>query len=326
MSIKHLLFFGSALGLSISSDAQIQVGSATHTKGPGKISDEEMSKFKKSTTYFVLQAKDYADQGAFQDAIAKVWTVTPFKIIRPDEMSKLDKNRSSFFFFGGFVTTRQGRGTGSFHPHLSYDLFMLGTNKKGRTEQNMLGKVLLHLDGESYRFVARYANGNSQHFSEKVIPFLYNEAEMQNWSPLMLSGYLKVINDGLISGTLRSVFEEYTNKEGINALRSETLYVPNYVNTKFNMFTGGEKDTEDDESDLKAAYAFPSQYSDLPALENTANASTEGIYYLSYIKSSTDKFVSVFNSRTGEMIYTAYSPMSYNFKLKDLKRISAKVK
>ncbi len=314
-----------AFGLSLNqiAFAQIQVGSATHTKGPGKISDEDMSKFKKSTTYFILQAKDYANQAAFQDAIAKVWKVTPFKIIQPNEMSNLDENKSSFFFFGGFATRSSNSG---FHPHLSYDLFMLSKNKKGKTEQNMFGKFLLHLDGESYRFISRYANGNSQRFSEKVIPFLFNEAEMQNWSPLMLSGYLKVINDGLSTGTLRSVFEEYTNKEGIKALQNQTLYVPNYVNNKFNMFTGGEKDTEDDESDLKSAYAFPSQYVILADLEKAAKENNSGVYYLSYIKNSTDKYVSVFNSKTGEMLYTAYSPMSYNFKLKDLKRISAKVK
>lgn len=326
MLLKHILCLALGLSLSQFTFAQIQVGSATHTKGPGKISDEDITKFKASTTYFVLQERDYGHQADFEKAIAKVWTVTPFKIIKASEMSALDKNKSSIFFFGGFVTTRQGRSTTTFHPHLSYDLFMFSTNKKGKTEQNMFAKFLLHLDGESYRFILRYANGNSARFSENVIPFLYNEAEMQNWSPLMLSGYLKVINDGLTSGSLRSVFEEYTNKDGIKALQSQTLYVPNYVNTKFNMFTGDEKDTEDDDTDLKSAYAFPSQYTTLADLETAAQNNPNGIFYLSYIKNSTDKYVSVFNSKTGEMLYTAYTPVSYNFKLKDLKRISAKVK
>lgn len=326
MKLKCILGLIFGLGLNQQINAQIQVGSATQAKGPGKISAEEMTKFKQSTTYFVLQEKDYAQEELFREAIAKVWTITPFKIIKPQEMSNLDENKSSFFFFGGFVTVRQGRSTVTYHPHLSYDLFMFATNKKGKAEQNMLGKILLHLDGESYRYVARYANGNNKQFSEKVIPFLYREAEMQNWTPQMLSGYLKVINDGLASGTLRSVFEEYTDQEGIKDLKNQTLYIPNYVNTKFNMFTGAEKETETDESEEQSAYTFSNKYLDAKEIAQTAGGQNKAYAYLSYIKSSTDKFVSVFDGQSGKLLYTAYTPVSYNFKSKDLKRIAAKVK
>lgn len=311
---------------SIRANAQIQVGSATLSKGPGKISTEEMDKFKQSTTYFILQERDYEQQAEFEQAIAKVWTVTPFKIIRPQEMGKLTKTKSSFFFFGGFVTTRRGQSTTTQHPHLSYDLFMLSTNKKGKTEQNLLGKIMLHLDSKSMGSVLRYATLNSKTFSEKVTPYLYQEATMPNWTSQMLGGYLKVINDGLTTGTLRSVFDEYTDKEGIKALRDQTLYIPDYVNTKFNMFTGAEKETESDEGDDNSSYAFGNKYLDAKEIATTAAAQNKAYAYLSYIKSSTDKFVSVFDGQTGKLLYTAYTPVSYNFKSKDLKRIAAKVK
>lgn len=311
---------------NIKANAQIQVGSATQSAGPGKISSEEIDKFKQSTTYFVLQEADYEQHDDFQKAIAKVWTVTPFQIIKQEEMSKLDKNKSSFFFFGGFVTVRRGQSTTTYHPHLSYDLFMLSKNKKGKTEQNLLGKVMLHLDSKSMNYVLRYANGNNKNFSEKVTPFLYREATMPNWTPHMLSGYLKVINDGLTTGSLRSMFDEYTDKEGIKALRDQTLYIPDYVNTKFNMFTGAEKETESDEGDDNSSYAFGNKYLDAKAIEPTAAGQNKAYAYLSYIKSSSDKFVSVFDGATGKLLYTAYTPMSYNFKSKDLKRIAAKVK
>ncbi len=327
--LKALLISSTLAGTCLASTravAQIQVGSATHSKGPGKISEETMSRFRQSTTYFILQEKDYAHEDLFREAIAKTWTITPFKIIRPEEMSQLDQQKSSFFFFGGFVTVRQGRSTVTYHPHLSYDLFMLSSNKKGKTEQDMLGKVLLHLDGASYRHVMRYANGNNKHFSEQVIPFLYREAFMQNWTPQMLSGYLKVINDGLISGTLRSVFDEYTDQEGIKALKHQTLYIPDYVTIKFNMFTGAEKETEPEEGEDNTIYPFDNKYLAAQDIANIADAQNKAYAYLSYIKSSTDKFVSVFDGQTGKLLYTAYTPVSYNFKSKDLKRIAAKVK
>ncbi len=307
--------------------AQVQVGSATLSKGPGKISAEEMDKFKQSTTYFVLQERDYEQQAEFEQAIAKVWTITPFKIIKPEEMDNLNKAKSSFFFFGGFVTVRQKQGAiVNYHPHLSYDLFMLSTNKKGKTEQNLLGKIMLHLDSKSMITVLRYASLNNKSFGEKVTPYLYQEATMPNWTPLILSGYLKVINDGLTTGTLRSMFDEYTDKDGLKALRDQTLYIPDYVTTKFNMFTGAEKETDSEEGEDNAAYTFGNKYLAAHKIESVAAAQNKPYAYLSYIKSSSDKFVSIFDGATGKLLYTAYTPMSYNFKSKDLKRIAAKVK
>lgn len=306
-------------------NAQIQIGSSMSSAGPGKISKEEMAKFKQSTTYFILQERDYQQLDAFQEAIAKVWTVTPFKIIRQDEMRSLDKRKSSFFFFGGFVTIRRGQSTTTYHTHLSYDLYMLEANKKGHLEQQLFGKFMLHLDSESYRQTMRFATSNKT-FGQKITPYLYSEAEMQNWNPLMISGYLKVINDGLQQETLRSAFEEHIDKNELKKLQTETLYIPDYVNTKFNMFTMDEKDTEEDTDDLKSAYPFPAKYVSSAELRKLAEQHPEGIWYLSYIKSSTDKYVGIFNSKTGEMIMNFYVPVSYNFKMKDLKRVATKVK
>ncbi|MCB0452076.1 MAG: hypothetical protein KDC94_04145 [Aequorivita sp.] len=47
----------------------------------------------------------------------------------------------------------------------------------------------------------------------------------------------------------------------------------------------------------------------------------EEILYLSYIRSNTDKFISIVNSKTGDVIYSLYRPMSYNFSDKDMKII-----
>ena len=43
------------------------------------------------------------------------------------------------------------------------------------------------------------------------------------------------------------------------------------------------------------------------------------------IKSSTDKYVSVINSLTGEIVYSTYTPVSYNIKSGDLESIQRKI-
>lgn len=305
--------------------AQVQVGSAKSVKGPGKITPAAMEALMQTTTYFMLQEKDYANIDAFQQAIAKVWTITPFKIIHPSEMGQYDLNKSSFFFFGGFMNVRSGSSTTTVNTHLSYDLFML-QDEKGKTLQNIFGKVLLHLDGESYLYANTFAKSNSRNFSNNIIPYLYSKATMNNWSPLMLAGYLKMINDGLKEGKLRSVYDEYTDATELAQLQQATLYIPDYVNVKFNMMTGAEKETEEDDDNLKAAYPYPSQVVSMATLEEKARHEAAGIYYLSYLKSSTDKYISVFNSKTGALVYTSYVPISYNFKNKDLKKLASKIK
>ena len=326
--LKALLVFTSILSLLIATPcaAQIQVGSATTTKGPGKIKASELAKFKKTTTYFILQKKDYDNVEAFKNAIAKVWTVTPFKIITANEMNKLDYEKSSIFFFGGFNKVREGKSTTQIHTHLSYDLFMLKANKRGKLSQKIFGKFMLHLDSKAYFYVSKFAYASNKKFSNKVITYLYEEASMSNWSPTMIAGYLKQINDGLQKEELRSVFKEHSDKEALSALKNNTLYIPNYVTIKFNKFTGAEKDKDDDDEELKAVYPYDVQYITMEALEEKVAASNQPIYYLSYVKSSTDKYISVFNSKTGAMLCTDYVPVSYNFKFKDLKRIKSKIK
>jgi len=48
-------------------------------------------------------------------------------------------------------------------------------------------------------------------------------------------------------------------------------------------------------------------------------------YYVQYVKSSTDKFVSVINSSTGEIVYSVYTPVSYNIKSDDLEDLQKKI-
>jgi hypothetical protein len=52
----------------------------------------------------------------------------------------------------------------------------------------------------------------------------------------------------------------------------------------------------------------------------------EEFYYLMYVKSSSFKYVSVVNSRTGECIYSKFNTGAYNLKSGDIKDLSKKIK
>lgn len=324
---KHkLLTLLCCLGMSLAATAQIQIGNNESGKGPGKISKEAFGQLKHTTTYFVLREQDYKDEEAYRSAIAKVWTVTPFRIVKPEEISTADKSKTSFFFFGGFMAVRRGQNTTTYHTHLSYDLFMLGTDKKGRTDKQLFAKFMLHPDYDTYMETMRYGFSRNDVFSKKIIPYVYSQSKLSNWSPLTVGSYLKVINDNLLREETRSVFEETIDKEGLQALKNDTLYIPDYVNVRVNMFTMNETDAEPDEDELKSAYKYPVRYVSIQELNQLAANNPNGIKYLSYIKSSTDKHVSVFDTKSGAMLYTVYVPVSYNFKNKDLKKLAGYIK
>lgn len=322
---KILLFLGLATA-TLSARAQIQVGSneiATMNR-PGGISKDDMTRFKKSTTLFTLPYKDYKQQQQFEAAIKSVWTITPFKIIRPDEMGKYMKDGGyAIFSFGGYMVTHGNTGPSATNMHLAYDLWMPEEKKNGNVKQNYLARILIYPDNETFFTAMRNTGKRNDDFSAKMISYIYNEAIIYNWSAGLLSGYLKKVNDNLAAHDERGPFTEETDKKALSALKSDTLYVPDYVNVKFNMFSGAEKMDEDEADDeLKRAYPFPVKMVSAERLDELIRDKSHPVKYLVYIKSSTDKFINVYESGTGALLYSRYVKLSYNFKNKDLSRLA----
>jgi hypothetical protein len=327
---KTILSLGCALlSLSNLSVAQIQIGSnaiATFNKA-GNISKPDMERFKKSTTVFTLQYKDYKELAVFEKMIQSIWTVTPYKIIKPDEIGKYMKesNISIFSFDGIFVYNNRNGSSKPVNMHLSYDLWMPNQDKKNST--SLFAKIMIYPESRTFIEWFRNATKKNDELYGKMLSFLYNDAEIYNWSSGLLKGYLKKVNDNLIAHEEQGVFTSFVNKEKIKTLQNDTLYIPDYVNIKFNMFTGAEKEDEEaDEQDFSKAYPYPIKFVSVGVLNNMIINGNQPIKYLVYTKSSTDKYINVFESGQGTLLYANYTPISYNFKSKDLAKIAKNIK
>src|SRR5690606_20736892 len=163
-----------------------------------------------------------------------------------------------------------------------------------------------------------------KHKDEKVIDFIYTDAEISNWTPGFLRNYLKNINDLLISGRGRGLYESNDEVPAVSQLANTTLYVPDYVLERKGHLYGigsGNQDSERLMKDYPYSYEFKSasQISDM-ILEG------EDFYYLVYTRSSSEKYYTVYHSKSGEIVYNAYKPMSYNLKNSDFKDIAKSVK
>lgn len=305
--------------------AQIQIGSneIASMNRAGRISEDDLAALKKTTTLFTLPYKDYKQQQQFEEAIAAVWTITPFRIIKPDEMGQYIKQEGySVFSFGGFMTTHGGSAPSSSNMHLAYDLWLPEVKKNGNVKQQYFARILIYPDNETFFTAMRNSGRKGSDFSSKMLSFLYNDAVIYNWSAGLLKGYLKKVNDHLAKRDERGPFTEEEDKQALSALKRDTLYVPDYVRVKFNMFTGAETADDDADDDLKKAYPFPVKIVTKEQLDALLLQKDKSVKYLVYVKSSTDKYINVYDSGSGKMLYARYVKLSYNFKNKDLGKLA----
>jgi len=312
-----------ALLCPVLSYGQIQIGSNQNAamNKPGSISKTDMEALKKTTTLFTLQYKNYNDKVAYEKAIQSVWTLTPFRIIRPDEMGEyVDKSEYSFFSFGGFVKT--GGSANMTSIHIAYDLWMPEVKKNGKVNQTYFARVQVYPDNKTIFTVYQSKYQKRSDFSANILSFIYNDALLYSWGPGYLKGYLKMVNDRLQEKEERGPFTELVDKPALASLKADTLYIPDYVKVKFNMFTGSEKEDEEADDNLKDAYPFPVRYISDGELNDKILNGEQPVKYLVYIKSSTDKFVNIYDSKTNKLIYAQYTAASYNFKNKDLKKLA----
>lgn len=295
-------------------------------QGKGDINDEEFAKFKNTITLFTLQYKDYTELENYNEAIRKTWTVTPFLIIKPDELGKyLGKPGYSVFTFNGYIQSNGHNVIIRFF----YSLNMPHFKKNGKQGNDVLiGEITIYPDNKTL-FTAvgnPFDFRGSKKRNEEMISFLYNDAILYNWSPGMLKGYLKQLNDGILSRKDRKMFFEVDDKSKLAHLAKDTLYIPDYVKIKYSMFTMSEKVDDDKDEDLSVAYTYPVKFVPVKTLNELILKKNSNINYLVFTKSSSDKFISIYNSRSNELLYQNYISLSFNFKNSDLGKIRRLIK
>jgi hypothetical protein len=315
-----------ALLTCVGANAQINVGSKeVPGNKAGSLSEDDMNDLKKTTTLFTLQQKDYAHQEDFEKAIAEVWKVTKFKIIRPEEVKKYELQEGySFFTMGGFYTQHAGSNhMTTYTLHMSYDLSIPEVGKKGKvTDHQYFTRMILALDANGMR---RSISGFSRSSDDRLKTFMYKEAHFDNWGAGFLKGQLTTINGALMAGETRELGFEEEQDELLAALKTDTLYVPDYVNERFSALTGGDHEGDKDESSLRESYSYPLKMVKAEEINSMIMNSTKPFYYLVFVRAQHDKYINVYRSDKG-IIYARYQNQSFNFKYKDLSRIEKAVK
>ncbi len=309
-------------------NAQINVGSKTAPAiRAGKFSDEDLAELKKTTTLFTLQSKDYDQQQDFEKAIADVWTVTKFKIIKPEEVKKYELLEGySFFTFGGYYTGHTGRDKMPIYTiHMTYDLSIPEVGKKGKVKDHQyFTRMLLSLDEAGMN-----ASGTSgrKRPEKELSNLMHNKLKFYNWGAGYLKGQLITVNKLLMAGETRVHIKGDEQIDILKGLKNDTLYIPDYINNKYSVFTGKskEKDKDENEGALKEFYSFPMKIVSGEEINDMIINRSTPVYYLVFVRSSVAKYINVYHSTKG-MIYSQHQLQSYNFKPRDLTIVESLLK
>ncbi len=314
--MKSTLFFLSLI-FTLTAAAQFHVGhKAAGPRKNKKISPEALEAVRNiERTVFVYgdQSTDFIEE--LKPMLKKAWTISGLEFKHIDNLDAQSADcGTSYIVFSGLASTKIYTGarknsTGIDGWRNSYIHLTLQTCVDG--ERQDLAR------GELY---PAFSTLNSVASKTDDLAYFYNDAEFYNWNPVILLNYVQVFNKYLTEGKPLWLFASNSDESALNKLKNETLYIPENTLIKFNKFTGNESKRHKEEELFKK---YPFSYkvvSDDVLFDMVKNG--ESFYYLNYIKSSTDKYVSVLNGKTGEILYTDYSPMSYNIKSKDLKRLT----
>lgn len=282
---------------------------------------EKLEAFKKTTTLFTFQYADYAELESFTKAIEKTWTITPFKIIKPSELSKYNMlGNYSLFYIDAFSETVDT--TTNINVVYTLKLIAQGKNPK-ETQESVLFTVNLYPDIYTTYLVREIGGNRSIRRGPKsdLLNQLYNSSKFYNWSPGFLAAYLKQINDGLTSAKSQYLDFQFYNKTRLPEIANETLYVPDYVRRLFSAAkAAGSKNYSVDPPQERYPYKLKfALYSELDSLilNNTATP----IKYVIYTQRSNDKIISVYDTKDNRIIYQKFTPNSKNFEMSDLNQI-----
>jgi hypothetical protein len=283
-----------------------------HAMGEKEFTQQEIDLLKNSTTLFLLRQQDMKQRAKFEKAINEAWDFTPVRVIGYEELENVAPGRYSVFTMAGYNTAVSGRTIAYNIPHLYLTLSIRTFDKEGEVDQSIdYCRIELFMD-------AYTGNVVTSNDPDQVIDMLYARSTIKNWTPGMLTLYLKEVQQNLERSRREWLYQDTEKEQALTGLKRDTLFAPHYVLTKYNKFTGSEAEQIEAE-DLFKKYPYPYKVVYDDELSELILAG-KARYVFDYVRSTTDNFIRVYDTQKGK-IYQKYEPKEYNLKAKYLKRI-----
>ncbi len=265
---------------------------------------EMMSMARTAKTVFICKKTD--DIAAMEKAFKEVWTLGEISVVPYDKLGSVDFNNTTVFSFDYHRY--------SVHESPAFDVFlkfwMEGKDKKGNPQYKTLCRIEMFPESKDFIELIKMKD-------KKRMEFIYGEAEFKNYNLGFLKTYVKNVNDMLNRGQERDLREFSTNDIELEKLKEATLYFPKYTFLR-NGATGKKRASG---TSLLKNYPYSSKVISTPELEKLILESAQPIYYVVYVVGNTTKYFSIFNSKTGDLVYSTSKMNSFYIKDGDIKAL-----
>jgi len=276
----------------------------------------EISNIKTGTTFFAMKDPTSPKAVAYVEAIKKNWTLSKVECIKYTDVEKNIAPNTCFVTIGAKMLNSNSTAlteTNFFLEFWTTDGKFVYDPKK-RKHFNLDTKILI-------ASIELFSDVTTQNNPSTLYKMDYDAAgHIKNWGAAIMGNYIQQVVSLLNKGEVRETKTEFLNKAELDKLNAQTLFIPEYVLTKFS------KNSDDDSKkyapkELTEGSGLSCKFVTTEELNNKIASDTTAFYYLLFIKTNTDKYITVTNSVSGEIIYSAYSGSASNLKASDLKDI-----
>jgi len=277
----------------------------------------EIAKIKQGTTYFAMKDPASPAAAVYVAAIKKAWSLSKVECIKYTDVEKNIAPNNSFVTLGANMTTSNST-LASTETRMYLELWTTNGkytyDPKKRRHFNQADKIVVAT-------IELFADYYAQNNPSAMYKMEYDAAgHFKNWGAGVLSNYLQQLCTLLEKGNECTAKTEIANTTELQKMAGSTLFVPDYVLTKFSKNSDDES-KKYPEKEIFDGYTLAYKVLSIAELNEKIVNSTAPFYYLLYVKTPSEKFVTVTNAQTGEIIYLGYTAAAANFKSADLKAI-----
>lgn len=293
MRLLYTLFF--LLGSVSLLRAQVNIG-ANIISG-GKLEAGNLDLLRASTMVFFLREGEEGDAEAYRRALSNVWKVCKTEVRPFRDFARLqDKPGYSFLVitprYDRFSNSSQGGSYARDVGYLALQLWLNKTNKKGEPEKVYFCRIEMARDLATDLLVKQIESEESPFYE----PF-YSLATVYNLNPGFLQTYLGFINMYVERGKMHDIFEEHAEPEGMKALMTDTLFLPDYL------LFGLDKSRYPNAAALMADYPFPYRVIGTEQLGRRIMKG-EALHYLVVTECYNRVTFSIYHSGSKQMVYS----------------------
>ncbi|MGV9002408.1 hypothetical protein [Flavobacterium sp.] len=282
---------------------------------------DKVATIKNGTTYLAMKDPSAPQAAEYVAAAQKQWTFSTIKCISYKEVEQNITPTASFITIGGSMSDSNSTSANT-ETRVYLEFWTTNGNfnydPKKRRHFDQVDKI-------SLATIELFPDHLTQANPSLLYKIEYDaNGHLKNWTDGMFGNMLQMLCTSLSKAQNREYKEPFNEQNLVSSLSSTTLYIPKYVLTKF-VKNAADESNKQDEKELLRDYPYSYKIVSTEEINTLINDPQADIYYLLLIKSGTNRFVTITNSKTGLIIYSNFSPASQSLKPADLKSLAKSI-